>query len=68
MCARKLVRELPENGVPPEIVRVIAHDDSLDKIQVQNAATLVDGRGDLHRADELLGQTRPHAVVLEKSS
>ena len=61
-------RELPENGVPPEIVSVIAHDSSLDKIQVQKAATPVDGRGDLHRAAELLVQTRPTAVVLEKSS
>ena len=61
-------RELPENGVPPEIVSVIAHDSSLDKIQVQKAATPVDGRGDLHRAAELIAQTRPNAVVLEKSS
>ena len=65
---RRKARELPENGVPPEIVRVLAHDDSLDKIQVQKAATPVDGRGDLHRAAELLVQTRPNAVVLEKSS
>ena len=40
----------------------------LTKIQVQQAATPVDGRGDLHRAAELLVQTRPNAVVLEKSS
>ena len=56
---RTKARELPENGVPPEIVQVIAHDDSLDNILVQKAATPVDGRGDLHRAAELLVQTRP---------
>ena len=28
---RTKARELPENGVPPEIVQVIAHDDSLGK-------------------------------------
>ena len=65
---RAKARELPETGVPPEIFRVIAHGGSLDKSQVQKAATPVDGRGDLHRAAELLVQTRPNAVVLEKSS
>ena len=65
---RAKARDLPENGVPPELVHIIPHDDSLDKLQVQKAATPVGGRGDLHRAAELLVQTRPNAVVLEKSS
>ena len=35
---------LPENGVPPEVLRLLEHDDHLDKIQVQKAATPVEGR------------------------
>ena len=35
---------LPKNGVPPEIVRLLPHDDDLDKIQIQKAATPVEGR------------------------
>ena len=53
---------------PPEIIRLIAHDEDLDKVQIQKAATPVDGRSDLPRAAELLAQSRPNAVVLEKSS
>ena len=32
---------LPENGVPPEIAKLIPYDDLLDKIQIQKAATPV---------------------------
>ena len=65
---RLKARDLPENGVPPDIIRLIAHDEDLDKVQIQKAATPVDGRSDLPRAAELLAQSRPNAVVLEKSS
>ena len=35
---------LPEHGVPPELVHVLPNDDSLNKLHVQKAATPVDGR------------------------
>ena len=64
----KKSRMLPEKGVPPEILRVLPHDDHLDRIQVQKAATPIGGRGDLAGAANELSQTIPNAVVLEKSS
>ena len=54
--------------MPPEIIKLIPHDDDLDKAQVQKAATPSDGRGDLPRAAQLLAQSRPSGVVWEKSS
>ena len=56
---------LPEDGVPPEIVRVIGADDSLDKLQPQKAATPVDGRTSEEHAFD---GKRPQAVVQERSS
>ena len=60
--------KLPENGVPPELVRIIPHDDHLDKLMPQKAATPVSGRSDLEGAGKLLSETKPNAVMLEKSS
>ena len=31
--------QLPKNGVPPEIVRILPHDTTLDKLMVQKNAT-----------------------------
>ena len=59
---------LPENAVPPEIVRLLPHDDDLNKIQVQKAVAPVAGRADLTTAAHLLAGSQPNAVALEKSS
>ena len=41
-------RALPENGVPPELLHLLPNDNTLDKIQVQKAATPVEAlRSDL---------------------
>eukprot|EP00973_Karenia_brevis_P073776 10253074-Karenia_brevis.AAC.1 len=66
--ARRKAQGLPENGVPPELIRVLPHDTHLDKILVQKAATPVAGRSDLDGAGRLMSTTKPNAVVLEKSS
>ena len=66
--AHAKAQALPENGVPPELIRVIPHDDHLDKVQVQKAATPVGGRSDLKGAGHDLATSRPNAVVMEKSS
>ena len=58
---------LPEDGVPPEIVRLLPHDGDLDKILIQKAATPADGRGSVEEAGRRLSQAQPNAVVLEKS-
>ena len=65
---RAKAEKLPEHGVPPEIVHLLPHDDLLDKIQVQKAATPVGGRADLPVAAQTLAQTQPNAVLLEKNS
>ena len=60
-------QQLPENGVPPELIRILPHDNSLDKLQPQKAATPVAGRSTLEGAGQLLCETKPNGVVLEKS-
>eukprot|EP00959_Pyramimonas_sp_CCMP1952_P008000 167531-Pyramimonas_sp.AAC.1 len=38
--------QLPQDGVPPEIVRLLPHDTTLDKLMVQKNATPCDGARD----------------------
>ena len=62
-------RLLPENGVPPELLHLLPNDNTLDKIQVQKAATPVEAlRSDLAQASQAFKEQRPNAVVLEQSS
>ena len=65
---REKATSLPEDGVPPEIIRLLPHDNHLDKILVQKAACPVGGRSDLDGAAEIMTKAQPNAVVLEKSS
>ena len=65
---REKATSLPEDGVPPEIIRLLPHDNHLDKIVVQKAACPVGGRSDLDGAAEIMTKAQPNAVVLEKSS
>ena len=61
-------QQLFHNGVPPEIIRLLPHDNHLDKILVQKAACPVGGRSDLDGTAEIMTKAQPNAVVLEKSS
>jgi len=73
-AVRRKGSELPENGVPPELVHFLPNDNSLDKMQIQKAATPVEGRQkvdtpeDLEQARRSFKEQRPNAVVLERPS
>ena len=63
---RQRAAELPENGVPPEVLKVIEEvDDSHDKLQPQKAATPCDGRDDPSTAGKTFADQRARAVVAE---
>ena len=62
---RLKAQNLPEQGVPPEIIRVLPHDTHLDKIQVQKAATPESGRSTLEGVTAELERSQPNAVLLE---
>eukprot|EP00973_Karenia_brevis_P032730 4518166-Karenia_brevis.AAC.1 len=60
---------LPKGGVPPEIIRLLPHDNHLDKIMIQKAAAPVDRHThDLDAVAKNLSCQRPNAVVMEKTS
>ena len=61
---RRKAENLPEDGVPPELLRLLAHDNDLDKLQVQKAATPVEGRReDLTDAARAFASQSANAVV-----
>ena len=64
---RAKAQSLPEHGVPPEIVKLLPHDDDLDKLQIQKNAAPVPGRIDLSSTDANLIITQPNAVLQEQS-
>ena len=61
-------RQLPENGVPPELITLLPNDNAYDKLRAQKAATPVEGMGNLSEAGMRLREERPNAVVMERSS
>ena len=65
---REKAEGLPENGVPPEMIRLLPDDDLQDKIQPQKSATPVP----MPRTDEEgidnLNVLKPNGVVNEQSS
>ena len=61
---RKKALQLPKNGVPPEVLRVMRNDDGLDKLKPQKAATPVPGRVSV---SEAFANMRPNMVVSERS-
>ena len=65
---RKKALELPEEGVPPEVMRLVPLDNSLEKIQMQKAATPVPRPDGLQEAADILNSTKANAVVCEKGS
>ena len=61
--------ELPENGIPPEIISILPHDNDLDNLRPQKNATPVPGSMSPSQAASELGHwLKPNAVVCEKSS
>ena len=67
-AVRNKAQELPEAGVPPEVLRLLPLDNHLDKLQVQKAATPVEGRRNIGKVGDAFAKQRPQAVVLEKSA
>eukprot|EP00971_Amphidinium_carterae_P237526 4715225-Amphidinium_carterae.1 len=60
---------LPEDGVPPQIVKIINElDDSQDKLQPQKAATPCDGMQDIETAGMAFASQRARAVVAKGQS
>ncbi|CAJ1374097.1 unnamed protein product [Effrenium voratum] len=60
---------LPEDGVPPEIVRLLDPDRNISRLRPQKAATPADGcHLEAEDAARQLADVRPHAVLLENSS
>ena len=55
---------LPVDDIPPELIKVLINDDSIDKLQPQKVATPVAGRVAETAAFK---HVRPHAVVQERS-
>ena len=65
---RQKAQDLPANGVPEHILKLMPFDDLLDKIQVQKAATPVPARSVLKDVATQMSQIRSIGVVLEQSS
>ena len=67
-AVREKAKGLPEEDVPPEIIRLLPLDDLQDKIRPQKNATPVSMPHNLEEAAENLEVTRCNGVVNEKSS
>ena len=66
---RERAAVLPEDGVPPQVLRIINHvDDSAEKLQPQKAATPCDGMQRMECAGEIFAKQRARAVVAEGHS
>ena len=65
----KKAQQLPEDGVPLEIIRSLGHDNHLDKVNIQkNAATVDKATNDLNEVARNLARQAPNAVTMEKTS
>ena len=60
---------LSEDGVPPELIHMLPHDSNIDKLQVQKAATPVEGyRLEREDAARAMAAQRPNGIVLERAA
>ena len=59
----KNANSLPENGVPPEVIRYLSLDDLQDKIQMQKSATPVPIARDMQEVADHFKVLKPNAVV-----
>jgi hypothetical protein len=65
---REKAKQLPANGIPPELISLLPNDKYFEKLHVQKAATLVAGMEDPDKIKHSFKAERPNAVVLEGSS
>jgi len=65
---RAKATQLPQHGVPPELIKLLPYDSDIDKLQVQKAATPVDKSNTLEETARAVANSKPNGVVLEKSS
>ena len=66
---REKAKQLPQQGIPPELVSLLPNDNAYDKMRVQKAATPVEGmKSSPAEAGVSIGSERPNAVVLERSA
>ena len=66
-AVRQAAAELPEDGVPPQVLKVVTELDeaSEDKLLPQKAATPADGMQELDRAGAVFAAQRARGVVAE---
>ena len=64
---KKRAQALPENDIPPEIVRLLPLDNAHDKLQPNKNATPVRREGRLDEVLKNLSVLRMSAVVYEKT-
>ena len=68
-AAAARAQKLPEDGVPPEIVALLPHDNDLDDVQRQKAATPVREYLSVEEVHaEFAAMCKPNAVVNERTS
>jgi hypothetical protein len=66
---REKAKQLPQQGIPPELVSLLPKDDAYEKMRAQTAATPVEGmKSGPEEAGVSIGTERPNAVVLERSA
>ena len=65
---REKAKQLPSNGIPPELISLLPNDNSFEKLHVQKAATPVAGVKEKDQIKQSFKDERPNAVVLERSS
>ena len=65
---KKRAQALPENDIPPEIVRLLPLDNAHDKVQPNKNATPVRRGGSLEQVQNNLSVLRMNAVVSENST
>ena len=62
-------QQLPEQGIPPELISLLPNDNAFEKLRLQKAATPVEGlKSNPADADASIASERPNAVVLERSA
>ena len=65
---RRAMKYLPKKGIPDALIRLLPHDNDIDKIQIQKAATPVEGRaGSIAELMDPFKAQRPNAVIAERS-
>ena len=61
-------KQLPDYGVPPELISLLPNDNAYDKMRAQQAATPVEGMKTAAAVGASFRMERPNAVVMERSS